>query len=276
MKTSESNKNMKTKFITYAALLVISTNVYSQRTVITNDSLRVHFQNEKPHEVYIYYQKRRFNDIIDYKALYYDHELKGYLMKWLEPDTWIDYELFLRKKELYQFEPDQKESLIRYYVENNLKLKYDSIKQDTSLVNFYLNQAIEKIVYEKEKEMIKKKSNIIPDIDVLFLHARIAYPESYRIIKQWWYKQQKITSRYDGYMTNVFISLLMMNDPDAQLLFNKEIIKLSNSQWPDLFGIGINECLSYLSNAYAVQKLIEILSVTKKNCNYFGRNCRTL
>jgi hypothetical protein len=264
---------MKRKVILILNLLLIISCIDAQNIMITNDSLRVHFQKGKPYEVYDYYQKRRFDDILDYKALYYDQELKDYLMEWLDINEYIDYKIDKYKKELYQrFEdrPDDKESFVKYYIEQSLKLQYDSIRSDTCLIKIYFTQAIEKSANERKIDLEKLnidssnlREELIPPLDVLFLHAKIAYPESYQIIKQWWYRQKKIISHYDGYMTDIFISLLMMNDPEAQFLFNKEIKKLFNSQWTDLFGIGINECLNYLSNAYAVRKLVEILSVTK-------------
>ena len=257
---------MKTKIVLVLNLLMMISSVYAQRVMITNDSLRNHFRNEELYEVYDYYQ-RRFDDNLDYKALYYDQEMKDYLMKWLDPDVWIDYKLFLYKKELYQrfnYRPESRESFINYYVENDLKLKYDSIRSDTSLVNLYLNQAIEKRINEERNMMTKKKSDIIPPQGVLYLHSRVAYPEFYKIIKQWWYQQDKQVFLNDYDITEIMICLLALNDPEAQSIFNNVLKRFFTSDWHPFFGTGTLESLRFVSNAYAVKKLLEILPVKKE------------
>ena len=260
----------RTKFIIPFLLLIVSS-VQAQRFVITIDSLRDHFRRDSPIEVYDYYENKRefiFPEF-DYKALYYDQEMKNYLMTWLDPVVWVDYMVFSYKKkivQMFEYRLESKESFIRYYVENNLKLKYDSIRQDTSIVKIYFHQALEKKSQEEKELLLKGKEKILPPWTVLSLHSRIAYPESYKKIKELWYQQNKsmVVDKFERF-SDLFKALLIMNDPEVQVKINqlvKEMLHTSKN--------GENKCLSILSslgqveNAYAIKKLIEILPIQEE------------
>lgn len=82
-------------------------NVNAQRIIVNNDSLRIHFRNEPPHKVLEYYSKNWIH-VIDYKALYYDEELKNYLMQWLDKEVIVDFSINnLRKQMSERFNYDK-------------------------------------------------------------------------------------------------------------------------------------------------------------------------
>ena len=256
---------MNTKITLVLILLVLISKIYAQQITLNNDSLRSHFQRETPYKVYELYE-RRSDDRIDYKALYYDAELKDYLMKWLDVNEYINYKVDKYKQNLYrdfEYQFDQKESFVRYYTKYSLNVEYDSIRSDTSLVKIYLAQAIEKRADEEKNKLINQKNELIPPFGVLYLHLRVAYPEFYKILKQWWYMQNKQVFLDDYDITETMICLVALNDSEAQIIFDNIIKRLFSSNWHPFFGTGILESLRYINNAYAVQKLIEIIPVTK-------------
>jgi hypothetical protein len=257
---------MDKKMILILHFLAIVCSIHAQRIIVTNDSLRAHFQKEKPYEVYDYYIKR-FEDKLDYKSLYYDLELKNYLMKWLDIDEYIDYKVDKSKKDLYQrleYRPESKIAYVKDYIIRELKLNYDSIASDTSLIKFYLDQGVSEYGNDYKKDLLKKKEDILPPGEVLWFHAKIAYPESYKLIKEWWYDQNKQLFIDDYDITNLVISLIMMNDPEVQARYDEIIKRLFKSDWHPFLGTGIIETLRYVSNAYAVKKIIELLPIKKE------------
>ena len=126
---------MKKRIIQFIVLFVIISNIQAQRLDITIDSLRFRFQNEKPYDVYDYYRKGTSEFSKDnYKSLYYDTEMKNYLLKWLNQDQIIDYERDRHKKYLNGFDEESKTSFIESYISRVFKLNPDSIKADTNLL----------------------------------------------------------------------------------------------------------------------------------------------
>jgi hypothetical protein len=198
-------------------------------------------------------------------------------MRWLDADVWVKYEIFIYKRRLYQdFNPQKKEFFVRAYVEDDLKLKYDSIRSDTVLVRFYFEQVVEKRVSEERKNLLKNKVNIQPPWAALHLLSKIAYPEAYNKIKGMWYQQNKlIFKREYTQFSDLFTALLIMNNHEAQLEFDKIIETFVKTKGEMYDHRAILSCLRSISNAYAVKKILKILPVKKKVVGLSGGNGTT-
>ena len=253
---------MKTKFITYVALLVISTNVYSQRTAITNDSLRNHFRKETADRVLTsYYQKSFYSAGINfnYKDMYYDTAIKDSLLRWLDEDIIVNQKINEHKQYLLKyFKKEKKKAFTEYYVTHDVKLNFDSIYSNPELYESYYELAIDAAVDSYREDILKRKDELLPEYEVLYLHSKIVYPEAYKIIKQWWYLNNKSEK------SPLFRYLLMMNDPEVQYIFDKIVEDAIKNNGESILGINFISNIQQIANAYAVKKLLEILPVTKE------------
>lgn len=252
---------MKNKVTIYILLFINTINIaYSQRTIITNDSLRNHFKKESIIEVLNYLLKYR-DYSLDYKDLYSDKVLKNLLLRWLDSDVIISYELNTyteRFKERFEYDKEQETSFTKRYIEQKAKLNYDSLSMDTAILKIYTEKAIKEFVNNNIKNsFLEKKEELIPDPRVLFLHSRIVYPEAYKKIKYWWYlnnKEQK---------SALYYCMLEMNDPEAQAMYDeclKEFIRSKEQGYPYYLSM---PNIERVANAYAVKKLLELLPITR-------------
>jgi hypothetical protein len=257
---------MKKRVIQFIILFIVASNIYSQRYTITIDSLRTHFRNEKPYDVYDYYKKREsWFSKENYKLLYYDQEMKEYLLRWLDQDQIIDYKANVFRKYLEGFNEDNKISMIKSYIKREFNLNPDSIKADDPLWKLYADSVInsyvkeEKVIILERKE--KEKKDILPDMDVIYFHSQVAYPEAYKIIKGWWYQYDKPVADNDAYFNSLFTCLLSMNDPEAQFEFDKAIKKYVQSDGKENYGISLTNCLDEVNNAYGIIKMLQLLPI---------------
>ena len=259
---------MKKRILQFILFFITISNIQAQRYSITIDSLRIRFQNEKSYDVYDYYRKTSGFSKEDYKFLYYDQEMKAYLLKWLDQDQILDYEKDKFKKYLYNFDEEAKTSFIKSYISREFKLNSDSIKADTALWRLYGDSAINDRA-EKEKRYLlqrkeEEKRDILPDEGVLYLHRMIAYPEAYKTIKDWWNQYDKPTATEQGYFNNLFVSLLSMNDPETRAEFDKIIkkyVQTNGETYMEGYGVGFIRSLREVNNAYGLKKMIELLPV---------------
>ena len=252
--------NRKLLSLTIVLLLLATGSVYAESPKITNDSLRFHFQREEPYLVYAYFERANTR-LLNHKALYYDQELKEYLMTWFDTDVWIKYKVFSAKRgllEKFDYDPRQKKYFITSYLREELKLDYDSICSNTALINLYFAQSLEKWEAKEREKVLKDSANLIPPWKVLNLHAEIAYPEAYKKIKDLWYKHNKTTNIGNG----IFTGLLAMNDPEAQAIMDKIVEEFVSSNG-EIDNHELNSAFLPIGNAYAIKKLIEILPVHK-------------
>ena len=240
-------------------------NVNAQRIIVNNDSLRIHFRNEPPHKVLEYYSKNWIH-VIDYKALYYDEELKNYLMQWLDKEVIVDFSINnLRKQmsERFNYDKNTKKQFLMEYLYSELRIDYDSICTDTVKLNFYLEEAINSLLKYNKKAMFEQKLGInlfIPDA-VLVLHSQIVYIEAYTKIKQWWYENNKETITENGRISKLFYHLLLMNDSEAHSIFDKIIKDIVDKKSDyDVYNVYI-QLTEGRQNAYFIKKLLELLSV---------------
>jgi len=246
-------------------LMIIINGIQAQRLTITNDSLRNHFRRESPYEVFEYYLKG-FDILIDYESLYYDEEMKSYLMKWLDEDEILADLLNRRRKtfnERFNYDKKEKISFTEDYIKEH-KLNFDSICSDTTLLNMYTEMAISEFIDRNRDRYLKNKHVLLIDFGVLLFHARIVYPEAYKKVKQLWYNQNKqIVTKSQDFNT-LFICLLKMNDPEAQSEFDKIIADFVKTNGESFDGTFLLANVVAVGNAYAKKKLIELLSVYKK------------
>jgi len=235
----------------------------AQTFVINNDSLRANFKKNEPHKVLAYYLQFMAKKI-DYMSLYYDMEMKNYLLKWLDRNVIIDYEIDRFKSYLYGFNEDQKYAFTKSYIIRALKLDYDSIKMNVPSLGIYTGEAILELAKNKRIDMENSTNPLMIPNDVLYLHSKIAYPEAYKKIKQLWYENDKLIFRYNDILDGLFISLLMMNDQEAQSEFDKTIDKVIKTDGHMIVSTAYVENFEIIGNAYAVKKLIELLPVRKE------------
>jgi hypothetical protein len=96
------------------------------------------------------------------------------------------------------------------------------------------------------------------------MHVRIAYPESYKIIKTMWYNQNKPVEIINGSgsYSDLFTALLMMNDPEAQEAMDREIKMIAGDKMERQ-----NKCYSLFSelrpifSSFSLKKSMELLSI---------------
>jgi hypothetical protein len=229
----------------------------------------MHFRKAKPYKVFEYYDKNHHYNI-DYKGLYYDEELKSYLLKWLDIDAYIDYKLEKYKEDIRNSIYDDMNKLghknyslnvIKRYI-NECKLNYDSICSIPEFYAEYKDKTIEWLVDQERKKILQNKDNIIPPDGAIYLHTRIAYSEAYIFIKQF-EKRLNHKKNWNSYLEY----LLKMNDPETQAKYDEIIKEFINTNGYSIEPINILETLDrlgYWGNAYAIEKLIEIYQVKRK------------
>jgi|GEM_PF-3336546 len=252
---------MKRSVLIISMFLSVVVNAKAQWSIIDtgNDSLRYYFQKEKPYEVYDYYStayRLQFN----YKELYNDKELKGDLLKWLDSAEIINYDISSYKKMFlaqYDYNENQKTAFIKDYIVRVLKLNYDSVKAVTPSLNIYMDSAAS-IYIERYKSDLLKNNVLLPPYEAMRFLSKIAYPEVYKKIKDWWYQAGEPTFTKNQ-MDGLFSCMLMMNDPEAQAIFDrviKKVIEMDGSMIQDKSFVSQ---IQGINNAYAVKKLVEIL-----------------
>ena len=249
----------KSKIMLILIAIALSLNIANgQRIIINNDSLINHFRIEPPYEALRYYTRSHYKNI-DYKALYYDEEMKNYLLKWLDKDVTIEYILEGYRdnfSERFKNDENDKISFVRDFMYRELKLDFDSVCIDSTKIEYYTDLAVNAVLkYNKQSMLETNELSLLPDDDVLLLHSKIVYPEAYLKIKQLWKKEKK--------KNNLFYFLLRMNDPEAQAMFDriiKENVDNPNNYTP--YNLFVD--LEYMYNAYSIKKLIELSSVTEE------------
>lgn len=262
---------MKKKIIHIMILffIVANTCIHAQRYTITIDSLRTHFRTEKPYVVLDYYKKRTsWFSKDNYKPLYYDLEMKNFLLQWLDQNQIIDYETNVFRKYLEGFSNDNKNSLVKDFIERDFRLNADSIRADSTLWKIYTDSVISLRVEKHKIDLLRRKEeekrDILPDWSAMYLLSKVAYPESYKIMKDWWCQYDKQVVRNTAHFDNLLILLLLMNDPEAQLEFDKIIkkyIRTNGKIYEEDFGIALINCFQIVNNAYGISKMLELLSI---------------
>jgi hypothetical protein len=256
--------NKRIKLLPVLLCVILCANAKAQRVVVNNDSLRVHFRKEKPYKVFDYYDRNHFG--LDCKKLYYDEELKFYLLKWLDIDEYIEYKVEKYRKKRIELMKNDDFSVVRTkdYIKNECKLNYDSICSVPELYAEYKEKTIDWLVGEEKKRLENTKGIISFPYEVLSFHSFICYPEAYITIKQIIEKRNIPIVNQNGSINSDYIYLLRMNDPDVQKAYNKIIQNFVKTNGYAYEPNVILNNLEMLPNAYGIEKLIELYQVKIK------------
>jgi hypothetical protein len=231
----------------------------------------MHFRKAKPYKVLEYYDKNHFG--LDCEKLYYDEELKSYLLKWLDIDEYIDYKLEKYKEDIRNSIYDDMNKLgyknyslnmIKRYIDE-CKLNYDSICSIPELYIEYKEKTVDWLVGKEKERLLNEREKIIAPSSVISLHSWICYPEAYLIIKKW-IGNIPFINKY-GDVDPYYLYLLKMNDPNIQKQYDgiiKQFVKTNGYSHNPVNIIETLDRLGYWSNAYAIEKLIEIYQVKRK------------
>jgi hypothetical protein len=212
-----------------------------------------------------YFVKNSFWDL-DFKELYYDQTLKDSLLRWLDEDVILKHEINRHKEYLLKnFGGEKKKTFTQNYVSYDLKLNFDSIYSDSTLYQSYYNQAIMVGLYRYQKTSLDKQNELLPPSIALVLHSLIAYPESYKKIKYWWYLKNK----KEG---TLYSCLLRMNDPEASTIMDETINEAIKSKGKAIHDYGIVSDLKYVANSLAVKNLLKILPIKKEIVVIYGES----
>jgi hypothetical protein len=255
------------KILTFTILIVVLNNdVFAQRLIINNDSLRVHFGKEKPYKVFEYYDKNHHYNI-DYKDIYYDDELKSYLLKWLDIDEYIDYKMEKYREERVILMQDDEFSIVRIkdYIINECKLNYDSICFAPEIYAKYKEKTVDWLVDQEKKQMSEQKDKLQLPNSVLDFHSFAYYPESYLIIKQFADKLNLPVVSETGSLNLYYFHLARMNDPETHTKYDKIIEEFVKTNGYSYIPNSILGNVKSLYNAYGLEKLIEIYQVKRKH-----------
>jgi len=243
---------MKKYILIFSIFILLNKDIIAQRKAnFSNDSILKMFQSMTPFQVL---EKFIFIYNIDYKNLYNDVRLKPYFMKWLDNATCIQYEIANYKLSIENDPKIIKREILYHLIKQKKKKYLDTITND--LYSRYKDSIIFLMVdeFSKQSAMVK---NPIPEMAISF-HSHLAYPESYKIIKNWWIEAKKDTSY------SLFFPLLRMEDPEAQRIFDKIVQKCIDSNGENSDLMWIRSVITYLRNSYAISKSLELLSVNKK------------
>ncbi|MDR1198917.1 MAG: hypothetical protein LBK94_07920 [Prevotellaceae bacterium] len=256
---------MKKIIIFIAGVIGFNNIISAQSIVINNDSLRVHFRKEKPYKVFEYYDKNHFG--LDCEKLYYDEELKSYLLKWLDVNEYIDYKIEKYREERMILIQDDEFSTVRIkdYITNECKLNYDSICSIPELYIEYKEKTVDWLVGKEKERLLNEREKIIVPSSIIVLHAWICYPEAYLIIKKW-ANNRPFIDKY-GDINSYYAYLLKMNDPDTQKQCDdviKKFVETNGYSHDPVDIIKLLEGLGILGNAYSIEKYIEMLPVNRK------------
>jgi hypothetical protein len=251
------------RYIIYLILFAVSTNIaYSQRIIITNDSLWNHFKKESANEVLAYFIKN-FDLSLDLKEAYYDKTLKDSLLRWLDEDVIIKQKINQHKEYLLEnFGGEKKKTFTQNYVSYDLKLNFDSIYSDSTLYQSYYNQAILASLDRYQKTSLDKQNELLPPYQVLDLHSLIVYPEAYKKIKYWWYLNNKEEKSL------LYQCMLKMNDPEAKLFCDKRLKEFMQSE-DQAYPYRLAVPLGQISTANAVKKTDRIIACSNQACSTY-------
>jgi len=251
------------KIITFCALILFFANglraqKYSRE--ISTDSLLRMFRKESPFKVFNVFRSQYFSD---YKGAYFNPELKTYLLKWLSKEENWKFEI---EESIAEFSTNSE--FVKHLIRHKLLLKHheawlDSITRTPALYEKYRDS----VIFEHSnsiRENTKLETSYPPDYVISF-HSKVAYPESYIIIKQWWVERGRPIwnvnhTSYDGYL----VALVKMRDPEAMQLADLEIAKFVRSNGKSEYPITVLNFIEENQNPYGIEKLLETLSVTIK------------
>ena len=182
-----------------------------KNSFIPRDTILKIFKNNSVYDA-LYKISINANQEIDYKSLYYDKELKEYLLKILNRNDFCKRELDKEIKKYSKLLEDKdflKNRIKGYLFERKRGKQIDSILKSDKLIKKLKDSVLlNRILFEGKSINCKKA---IPNLNLL---TKIKYKEVYDSIKKW---SKEIPEK--DFMTE----LLSFNDPNSQKQFKTKI-----------------------------------------------------
>lgn len=242
---------------------------YSQPSIINNDSiLQNYIKNSSAYDVFYYYEnmslKKRVNVHFDFKEAYYNEKLKFYLLKLLDENEYLEYQLekykIEQKKKLSKDSVLYDEAEARYWLGQYLQkqesehiISIDSILASPNLYNNYINLTLEWILREKREKTAKA---MLPD-EVLFFHSQIAYPEFYNKMQEW-IIEYNIDIMTGSFINHTYTYLLYLNEPKALEKFSEVVDTFIRSKGKKYIPAQILGLLENMRSPFAIEQLVKL------------------
>lgn len=111
----------------------------------------------------------------------------------------------------------------------------------------------------------KQANKLYPSASAIIFHSRLAYPESYTLIRQYWEEMGKAISGQD-ISSSLYSALIVMGDPEARHLFDKEVAEFikANGRSEDSVSDFLSFFQYYRNNSYILKKMLATLEVDRK------------
>jgi hypothetical protein len=225
------------------------------KITLSRDSILKLFKTEHPFRVQqLIYDSEYYN--MDFKALYYDKELKPYFLKWLDVKEYSKLILEKKSKDFTNQLSDTTflKSEVRSYLYKQYKdnIADSIIKTPGYYVKYKSNAMLSRSEFYKEEG---KNEIYYPPMNFFTF---LKYPESYSIIKKW-YNNDDIDSHTKNELYN---ALLKFNDPEALQKLDKVINEFIRTNGKSSNSLEILRIFKDTRTSHVTQKAIDALSVT--------------
>jgi hypothetical protein len=219
---------------------------------ITADSLLVLFSKMKPFEVFEYVNILR----IDYFDCYQNEELRKYLLKWIDKETYIEHRINSSIKIVFD-ERNIDDKIKNWLINKGFESHIDSVLNDNKLHALYLDSIINEYKSTSHKRLSQQGCSLHPS--ALNFHARLKLPEAYDVINKYWVADGKTQQSI------YFNVMLSMQDPEAVEIANNYIENaIENNDLQELKHILGNMANNNYYGNYTVDWKIKLLRVTIK------------
>lgn len=237
-----------------------------KRTYLPADTLLRWFENA-PHpsdvwdSISVWKENIHGLALYDYEAYYHSPKLKPHLLKWLDRNLYAEFQIKQLKESFF---PDSKEdsAYITYKIKGRLEKKgsstpIETILNSTELYSLYTDSILDKIVKQKVNEF-ERRGKPFPPMKVIYFHMRLAYPESYELIREFWEETGKGTES-----NRFFIPLVYMGDPEAREIYDRLINEIveTNGKHPYFKNVFGQLRYTLMDSSYATEKLLQLLKV---------------
>jgi hypothetical protein len=243
---------MKKYLMTLVFINLFQTTIYSQeKAVLDRNSILKLFKTFEPLKAQDSILNTNYYNL-DYKALYYDLELKSYFLKCLDQKAFFEIKMneeIESYKKIISNPVRLNDEIKSYLYERKRDKQIDSILKDQQLIKKLKDSVIANEILFKKK--VRNFKNYLPPINLL---VKLKYLEVYKTIKQW---------SIENSQHNFFKEKLSFNDPESQIEFDKRVTNYVNAN-------GKNESYRYfldvireINTAYGYSKLLDLVAVNK-------------
>lgn len=236
---------------------------FGQNKEYKRENLLTSFENRNSYEALeTYINGSGF--LFDYKLIYYDKELRDHLLKLLDVNEYVKYELekyrIYCKRLIDNDEEEGKKDIyqVSQFVINECNLNFDSIYSDKNLYLHYKDLTLNWLVERENIRLQKHESDVLASNLALTLHSYIRYPDAYSIMKDWWVKKNTPCIDETTGVNSFCIYLLRMNDPEIKIEIDKLVNSLFNSKDKKLVLPTVLMLQERLLTSYSIEKLIQL------------------